>query len=344
MRISSLTPPPSTPTDSEPPRSTPPRPRALGRGARGPEVVAVQQRLERAGHVLTRWGVDGRFGAETARALREFQRLQGLPVTGRGDAVTLAALEARAGQPRTPEYGALLADGVLRATLAVGFDESGAHEPEVAKVLQGLVARGYVPVSETERAEFGLAGEANGWVRRPAEGTGAAPVVLELITPDTPDAKARFARGLAGTELVLYGGHGRYGSGPDFDPIDSPEGNFVIGAPTAKGVVTLGPNDLPGTEFTRGYQLLFFSGCSTHRYFDELRTLPEGKTTKTLDLVGSTRELYWKDTAANLFTMLDGVTEGQALDQLLETLDQANRFDPEDERHFFRGDGFQDNP
>jgi peptidoglycan hydrolase-like protein with peptidoglycan-binding domain len=318
--------------------------RALRRGARGAEVERFQAQLERAGHPLPRWGVDGRFGRETSAALRAFQRAQGLPATGTVDGATLAALEARASRPRTPEYDALFADGVLRVTLAVGYDEHGAHRPEVAKVLTGLAARGYAPATEADASEFGLAPGISAWVRRPPAGTQDAPVVLELVTPETPNAKERFAEGMAGTELVLYGGHGRYGSGPDFDDLRSPDGNYVIGAATVDGVVTHGPNDLPETGFSSEYQLLFFSGCSTERYFDELRTLPRGKTTKNLDLVGSTRELYWNETAANLFAVLDGVTQGQDLEQLGATLDRLNRFSPEDTRQFFRGDGFHDNP
>lgn len=353
MHLDRLSP---SPTTTEPDQTTlpapdkargaasPAAPPPLRRGARGPEVVRVQAQLERSGHTLARWGTDGRFGQETAAAVREFQRLHGLPGTGAVDQQTLLALEARAATPRTPEYAALLADGVLRVALAVGYDESGAHLPELRKVLGGLVARGYTPMTPDEVEFFGLEPGRNAWVRHPEAGSGEAPVVLELITPDTPDAKERFAQAMAGTELVLYGGHGRYGSGPDFDDLRSPAGNFVVGTATVPGVVTHGPNDLPTTGFTSEYQLLFFSGCSTERYFDELRTLPAGKDTKNLDLLGSTRELYWNATAANLFALLDGVTAGQPFEQLQRTLDEANRFGPDDTRQFFRADGLQDNP
>ena len=104
--------------------------------------------------------------------------------------------------------------------------------------------------------------------------------MLELITPDTEDAKARFAHAMRSSELVLYGGHGRYGSGPDFDDIHSPAGNFVIGAPFEPGHVTLGPNDLEAAPLTRDYQLMFFDGCNTFRYFDDLRSRTPGKTTQ----------------------------------------------------------------
>ncbi len=330
---------PVEPTPPAPAPQPPPR-----RGARGAQVEALQRQLTRAGHGLERYGVDGHFGAETAGALREFQRLQGLPATGVVDLATLAALEARAELPRAPEYEALFADGVLQVALAIGYDELGFHEAEVHKTVAGLFARGYRPASLSERERFGLEAATLAWVRPPPPDGDAVTVVLELITPETPDAKARFARAMARTELVLYGGHARYGSGPDFDHISSPAGNYVIGAPTKPGVVALGPNDLPTTDFTPEYQLVFFDGCSTHHYFDELRALPAGKTTKNLDLLGSTTELFWDVTATNLFAVLDGVTEGQDVEQLTTTLDAFNREGPEDRRQYFTANGFQDNP
>ena len=138
---------------------------------------------------------------------------------------------------------------------------------------------------------------------------------------------------------MLYGGHGRYGSGPDFDDIHSPDGNFVIGRPFEPGHVTLGANDLKAAPLTPAYQLMFFDGCNTFRYFDDLRSK---KTTRTLDVIGSTTELYWNVTAANLLTMLDGVTDQQNLEELQASLDAVNRAGT-DQTGFFRGDGFEDN-
>jgi hypothetical protein len=64
--------------------------------------------------------------------------------------------------------------------------------------------------------------------------------IVKLITPDTPNAKEKFARDMESSEMVMYAGHGRYGSGPDFDDINSTAGNFRIGDPYEEGHVKLG--------------------------------------------------------------------------------------------------------
>ncbi len=54
--------------------------RTLGKGASGESVVKVQERL--AGFGFDPGDSDGRFGEATARAVRELQRVYGLPATG----------------------------------------------------------------------------------------------------------------------------------------------------------------------------------------------------------------------------------------------------------------------
>ena len=314
-----------------------PEPETLERGAKGEPVKRAQNQLLHAGLSLPRYGADGDYGRETAAAVARFQQLHQLPATGKLDANTLHALE-NAPSP-SPAYDQLFADGVLHAVLAVGYDEAGSQEVEQANVLRGLAQRGYTWVADDQREALGL--DADGkYVTREQAGRR---VIIELITPDTADAKTRFANALRGDELVLYGGHGRYGSGPDFDDIHSPSGNFVIGEPFEAGHVTLGPNDLQAAPLTSDYQLMFFDGCNTYRYFDDLRSKTPGKSSKNLDVIGSTTELYWNVTAANLLTALDGVTSGQNLEQLENALDAVNRAGPADQHRYFRGDGFEDN-
>ena len=305
-----------------------------------PSVRATQNQLLRAGFTLPRYGADGQLGRETASAIARFQQKHALPSTGQLDLETLHAL-ASAKSP-SPDYVTLFADGVLHAVLAVGYDEAGSHEVEQADVLRGLAERGYTWVTDDQRGPLGLGAEGKYLTHTFAEGDKAVTVILELITPDSDQAKARFAQALRQDELVLYGGHGRYGSGPDFDDIHSAAGNFVIGQPFEPGHVTLGPNDLQAAPLTGDYQLMFFDGCNTFRYFDDLRSKTPGKTTKNLDVIGSTTELYWNVTAANLLTMLDGVTGQQDLGQLEDALDAVNR-PGSDQQHAFRGDGFEDN-
>lgn len=61
----------------------------LGVGDQGPDVRALQQRLNDRGAGLT---VDGDFGKRTTLALENFQKINGLPVTGLVDAATVAKL------------------------------------------------------------------------------------------------------------------------------------------------------------------------------------------------------------------------------------------------------------
>lgn len=315
---------------------TPPRP-TLAPGAKGTAVRDAQEDLLRAGYSLTRYGADGHYGRETSAAVTRFQRAIGLPATGRLDERTLRALETA--PSRAPEYDALFADGVLRVSLAVGFDEANAHEPELDEVLRGLQARGYAWLTDAQKRARDLPLDGRYLTRALGEAT----VLLELISPDTPRAKERFATAMRGSEVVLYGGHGRYGSGPDFDALDSPRGNFVIGAPYEAGHVTLGANDLAAAPLTRDYQLLFFDGCSTFRYFDDLRARTPGKSTANLDLIGSTTELFWNVTAENLLAMLDGISRREDLASLTSSLDEVNGTGNGAARPYFRGDGFEDN-
>lgn len=306
----------------------------LAPGSKGDAVADAQRQLLRAGYSLPRYGADGDYGRETADAVRRFQKANALPETGIFDIATFYALE-NAPSP-SPEYERLFKDHLLRGVIAIGHDEVGAHEPELEKLTEGLGFRGYAEVTAEQRAKHGL--DPSG--RYVTKTLPFGDVVLELIDSRTPNAKARFAEALRNQELVLYGGHGRYGSGPDFDDLHSPAGNFVIGKPYEAGHVTLGPNDLQAAPLTERYQLMFFDGCSTYRYFDDLRAK---KGNDALDVVGSNTELYWNVTAANLLAMLDGVTEEKNLEQLQEALDAVNRLGPDDQAGYFRGDGFEDN-
>jgi hypothetical protein len=67
-------------------------------------------------------------------ALGEFQKDNKKPVSERLDAATMDVLDRKA--PATPlakypEYAKLLGDGLLDFTVAVGYDETGAFDPEI---------------------------------------------------------------------------------------------------------------------------------------------------------------------------------------------------------------------
>lgn len=93
------------PASAPPPEAAPaPAPTAevaaLARGAEGPAVLALQQRLAELGYFVT--GADGRFGAATQQAVWALQKAAGLARDGLVGPATQAALDAGARPaPRT---------------------------------------------------------------------------------------------------------------------------------------------------------------------------------------------------------------------------------------------------
>lgn len=77
------------------PRFTLDRILIAGRGIHGPDVRAVQVELLRRGYRLPAWGADGRYGEESARAVRALQRHKGLPEDGRVGRDTTRAMGGR---------------------------------------------------------------------------------------------------------------------------------------------------------------------------------------------------------------------------------------------------------
>jgi hypothetical protein len=113
---------------------------------------------------------------------------------------------------------------------------------------------------------------------------------INLIVPGEGAARG-YGYGLAHDEIIIYIGHGRYGSGPDFDAKKSPEENFIIGIDTAlqeagrrtgveearrQGVEIDEEHDLlemvqAGEIDQNRYRLLFFHACTSLAYLDEIR-------------------------------------------------------------------------
>lgn len=65
----------------------------MKKGSKGDEVKKVQEALKSLGHDLGKWDIDGIFGSKTEEAVKAFQELNGLEVTGIIDEATLEALE-----------------------------------------------------------------------------------------------------------------------------------------------------------------------------------------------------------------------------------------------------------
>jgi peptidoglycan hydrolase-like protein with peptidoglycan-binding domain len=335
----------------------------LAAGAKGATVVTVQQALMDLGYAMPKYGADGGFGGELKHALLAFQKDQRLPASGVVDAATMKALDAAAPAPGAkavhyPEYDQMYADGVLDVTLGIGFDEDGSDLVERKKVQDGLADRGFRPLDVThltdaQLTQLGLHPEridrqATYYVKDSTFQGKPVKVLVKYVDRDSVDPRARFGSGLQGSDLVLYGGHARYGSGPDFDDINSPAGNWVLGAndPAGpytnaynehiRGVLAGQGNDLARTTLTPSYQMMLFSGCTTLDYLDELRGIPANKTEANLDLVVSDNVLYWNNNGANVLAGLDGVLGGKSENDIEASLVAINSVP-------FTSDGFGGN-
>ncbi len=329
----------------------------LAKDATGTDVGKMQEALQTAGYKLPKYGADGKFGDETVKALKKFQTDHCLKDTGRLDKQTMEQLSIAS--TKFPEYGKLFADGKLNTTIGVGFDEGNAHKDQTKEVIAGLSKRGYTQLDPnmagTDKAmaeRFKAAGidpaaaKADGvqYFTKTFKHDGKdVTSVVKLITADTPQAKDKFAKAMGESEMVIYSGHGRYGSGPDFDDIKSPNGNFVIGKPYEAGHVAMnkGQTDLQKTTMTKDYQLMLFDGCTTNYYLDDLRRAP-GKDSKNLDLVVSTGTLPWSTGTTDVLRMLDGVTAGESINQIKSDLEDINR-QPGSKGQLWKVDGFNDN-
>jgi len=75
--------------------------KALRYGARGPAVEKVQQALVDAGFPLPEYGVDGIYGSETIRAVKQYQEAAGLTADGVMGTKTIGEMDRN--QPSLPE-------------------------------------------------------------------------------------------------------------------------------------------------------------------------------------------------------------------------------------------------
>lgn len=326
---------------------------ALKPGAKGAAVKEAQNQLIRAGFELPRYGADGDFGSETTKAVKQFQASARLPITGELDVGTLQALKDAkpAAAVQYPEYDKMFSDGVLSSTIAIGYDEDGNDLAQRHEVVQGLVDRGFEPldVAGMDDAALKKKGLDPATIDKSAtyylksfehEGKPVQSLV-KLVDRNVDGPKNQFASSMKQDDLVIYSGHARYGSGPDFDDIHSGKQNFVIGQAYEAGHVTHGANDLAKTKLGDKYQLMFFDGCSTKHYVDDLRRLPRNKSADNLDIVASNRPISWSTGTSDVFAMLDGVMQKKSMQDIKGSLDRANA-EP-NQGPAFLADGFKGN-
>lgn len=340
------------------------------RGARGEHVKVLQQGLLDLGYRLV-GGADGAFGGQSKAAVEQFQRNNPpLGVDGIVGKNTLSKLQELAPPPGQraqlyPEYDRMFQDGVLDVTMAVGYDEANWHEVAGRTIRHGLSDRGYsvVDVANMDAAELQKLGIQPESVKpgvtffhKQIEEEGAEPVqsVVRYVWPNKDGPRARFADGMRESDAVVYCGHARYGTGPDFDEKESPAENFIIGVNSEahrQGLVHEGydahmnsilegqPNALETETFDPDkYQLWFFQGCTTEHYRDELRGIDFGKDSNSLDLMGSEEPLYWDNVGAGGLAFLDGIVGRKSEHEITSSVARAH-----EKAGVIWSDGFADN-
>ena len=129
-----------------------------------------------------------------------------------------------------PRYDKLFSDQVVTIMLAVGFDETGANRPVDTLLADGLRERGFS--SDPGAALARLAAGKRPAPQRPGmhllarglarDGSGSpVDVVVTLVRAGDGsaggDTASLFLEGTNRCDVAAYGGHGRYGTGPDFD-------------------------------------------------------------------------------------------------------------------------------
>ncbi|WP_305077959.1 peptidoglycan-binding protein [Guptibacillus hwajinpoensis] len=115
-------------------------------GARGSSVTSLQQNLKDRGYY--NYNVDGIFGSITEKAVKEFQSIVGLPVTGVANDATIDALKARGGTTQTPVSDQVTQGDILK----LGVKGEGVKELQ-----SKLTALGYYKGSKD--GDFGPATE-----------------------------------------------------------------------------------------------------------------------------------------------------------------------------------------
>ena len=199
------------------------------------EIIKVQVELQRLG--LYRLTADGDLGDKTDIGLVEaFGDNTWRTMTA---ATALSRLKA-AKPPTGPKgehalrYGEMFADGLLDITLGVGF-EPGASEVVLDELAKALAKRSFVVDNALGARLYKEAGRALParpfgafWVRPdaltyapPAGAARKIHAVLRLVASrdgkQGAEAASAFQDGMVESDVALYGGHGRHGSGPDFD-------------------------------------------------------------------------------------------------------------------------------
>ena len=316
----------------------------------GRTVKAVQGALIDLGFELVQHEKDGDYGPETQTAIKLFRSRRSMPGTDL-TARALGELDRTAPKPGAKEehyfdYERLFGDGYLDVTLAVGYDENGAHTGMLTEARAWMKDRGFqaMPPDAGKPEQFRLRRDVTYPTKDGNRTTREVIVRIDLIPP-AAGAKDQYAKGLKDSEIAIYNGHARRGIGPDFDEDKSAKENFVIGVSSAlhaagravsptkveqSHYVVDKKNDLEqmtksGAFDKEKYRIWLFEACTTIAYFDELRggILPDPVDRTNLDLMGTRSPAPLITEMASSLAMLDGVLAAKTIEQITAAMDYA---------------------
>jgi hypothetical protein len=138
------------------------------------------------------------------------------------------------GAADSPNYRAMFADGILDINLGIGFEEGHWDKKEIDAIHPVLRARGFTDDKKVVADVYKRIGRAvpadgfetfvkpNAILYQPPVGDARwIPAVIRFIAnfsgSQGGDAAHKFEQGMIDSDVTFYGGHARYGSGPDFD-------------------------------------------------------------------------------------------------------------------------------
>lgn len=220
-------------------------------GWTSPQIQSIQNQLIRLG--LYTLPADGNLGTLTQSGLveafgsDEWRTMDAATCLGKLQAAKpSAAGGARKGQHEL-RLGEMFKDGVLDITVALGFDEDGENRPARRNFTNALAANHFTRDAKAGAELYRQAGRTPGgigafYVRKdaltyqPPAGTArkihvVVRVVYSLNGSKGKQVAAAFKEGMVQSDIAYYTGHGRFGSGPDFDR------NFTIDLLNADGGV-----------------------------------------------------------------------------------------------------------
>lgn len=233
------------------------------------EIQAMQAFLVKQGASLRYpghpTGIDGQYGTKTFQAIRDYlaQRLQSpspsAPPQGSVSTPTQVPTPTPT-QPVAPvgptdgpypRYDRMVEDGLLDMTVALGYDEGApgyapSHLSEEIRLTSEIQSRGFVRNDAKALELLKKAGkEVNGsysafYLKENIATANGQPVhsIVRVITSGDGQAGAEKRKtaleGMNQSDVFMYGGHARFGTGPDFDS------NLEVtidweGVPNAKG-------------------------------------------------------------------------------------------------------------